>query len=59
MGLCYGTPIPVSCPKCFSKLVAVAYDPALKILKEHGWHICTQCDFQRNTDEFKKALFTV
>jgi len=59
MGLCYGTPIPVSCPKCFGKLVAVRYDPSLKILKERGWHICTQCDFQMSTDEFKEALFTV
>jgi len=59
MGLCYGTPIPVFCPKCFGKLVTVRYDTSLKILKEREWHICTQYDFQRNPNEFKEALFTV
>jgi len=59
MSVDYGTPIPLPCPKCYGKMVAVRYDAVLKVLKDRGWHICKECDFQRNTDEFKEALFTI
>jgi len=59
MSVDYGIPIPLSCPQCCGQMVAVRYDTVLNVLKERGWHICTQCDFQISTDEFKEALFTV
>ena len=59
MSIDYGIPILLSCPKCYGKMVAIRYVPVLKVLKDRGWHVCKECDFQRSTDEFKETLFTV
>jgi len=59
MSVEYGIQIPLSCPKCYGKMVAVRYDTVLKVLKDRGWHVCKECDFQQSTDEFKETLFTV
>ncbi len=54
-----GMVIPISCPKCNGKMVAVHYEVVLKILKERSWQICKECNFQRSADNFKSELLTV
>ena len=51
--------IPLSCPKCGARLKAVSYDVLLNILKKRSWHICTECDFEREAEDFKKELLTI
>ena len=51
--------IPISCPKCSSKMIATWYKLVLKILKERSWQICTKCNFERSADDFKNSLLTV
>ncbi|MCH6570980.1 MAG: hypothetical protein IH780_00185 [Thaumarchaeota archaeon] len=51
--------IPLSCPKCESKMIAVKYhDPSL-IFDEHSVQTCKECDYQIQTEDFKKQLLTV
>ena len=54
-----GMPIPVPCPKCDGKMVAVKYDTPLKILRQRSWQICKECWFERSADDFKNQLLTV
>lgn len=54
-----GIPIPVPCPRCHGKMIAVKYDTSLKILRERSWQICKECLFERSADDFKKLLLTV
>ena len=51
--------IPLPCPRCGEKMIAVKYQAPLQILKNPGWHICTSCDFEQRIDEFKQSLLTV
>ncbi|MEM2160228.1 MAG: hypothetical protein QXN55_04665 [Candidatus Nitrosotenuis sp.] len=53
------TQIPLSCPKCYGKLVAVRYSVSLRVLKDRCWHICRSCGFERDVEEFKQKLFSV
>jgi len=51
--------IPLSCPKCESKMIAVKYhDPSL-IFDEHSIQTCKECVYQIQTEDFKKELLTV
>ncbi len=54
-----GMPIPISCPKCNGKMIAVHYEVVLKFLRERSWQVCKECNFQRTADDFKKSLLTV
>ena len=54
-----GIPIPVSCPKCGGKMIAIRYEAVLQILKHRSWQICNECNFQRTADDFKNSLLTV
>ena len=54
-----GIPIPISCPKCGGKMIAVRYDSVLQILKLRSWQICKECNFERSADDFKNSLLTV
>lgn len=54
-----GTPIPISCPNCSGKMVAIQYETSLKILRSRSWQVCKECNFQRSADDFKKSLLTV
>jgi hypothetical protein len=50
----------VSCPSCEgNNLYLTKYDAPLKILKERSWLICKDCDYQIQTEEYKKTLFCV
>ena len=51
--------IPIPCPKCGGKMNVLGYDATLKFLKQRSWHVCKECDFQQNIDEFKKSLLTI
>ncbi len=50
----------VACPSCEgNSLFLTKYDAPLRILKERSWLICKDCDYQIQTDEYKKSLFCV
>jgi len=50
----------VPCPKCDGgNLFYTKYDAPLKILKERSWHMCKDCGYQIQMDEWKKSLFCV
>lgn len=51
--------IPLSCPSCSGKMYALRYETPLKILKERGWLVCKECDYEIQTEYFKNRLFTV
>lgn len=51
--------IPLSCPSCDGKMYSVRYEAPLAILKERSWQVCKLCGFERNTEDFKKGLFTI
>lgn len=52
-------PIPLSCPNCYGRLVAVKYVVVWKVLKERCWHICRKCGFEQDVEDFKSGLFCV
>ena len=48
--------IPLPCPKCEGKMIAVKYgDPSL-IFDEHSLQFCKLCDYQIPVDDFKNQL---
>ena len=51
--------IPLSWPKCEGKMIAVKYHEPSLIFDEHGIEMCKECDYQIQTDDFKKQLLTV
>ncbi len=51
--------IPLSCPKCESKMIVVKYHDPSQIFDEHSVQTCKECDYQIQTDDFKKQLLTV
>ncbi len=51
--------IPRSCPKCAREMSAVKYNDPSKIYDEHSVQLCKECDYQIQTDDFKKQLLTV
>jgi len=48
--------IPLPCPSCGGKMYSVNYESSFTILKKRSWQVCKECDFERNTDEFKKTI---
>lgn len=51
--------IPLPCPSCGGKMYVTSYKAQLNILKKRSWQICVNCDFEQQTNDFKKKLFTV
>ena len=51
--------IPLSCPKCEGKMIAVKYSDPSQLFDEHSVQTCKECDYQIQTDDFKKQLLTV
>ena len=48
--------IPLSCPSCGGKMYSVSYESTLSLLKKRSWQVCKECDFERESDEFKKTI---
>lgn len=48
--------IPLSCPSCGGKMYSVSYETTLSILKKRSWQVCKECNFQRNSEDFKKSI---
>jgi C4-type Zn-finger protein len=48
--------IPLPCPSCGGKMYSVNYETSFSILKKRSWQVCKECDFERNTDDFKKTI---
>ncbi len=51
--------IPLSCPKCEGKMIAVKYNERSLIFDEYSVQMCRECRFERSTEDFKKELLTV
>ena len=51
--------IPLPCPKCEGKMVAVKYGDPSNIDDEHSLQFCKQCDYQIPVEDFKKLVLTV
>ena len=51
--------IPLPCPSCSGKMYSTRYEALLNVLRERSWQICKNCDFEQQTDDFKKKLLTV
>ncbi|MEM3064961.1 MAG: hypothetical protein QW177_06270 [Candidatus Nitrosotenuis sp.] len=49
--------IPLPCPRCGGKMYSVSYDAPLKVLSRRTWHVCKECNFTQNAEEFKKMLY--
>lgn len=48
--------IPIPCPSCGGKMYSVSYDSTLSILKKRSWQVCKECNFERNSEDFKKSI---
>ena len=48
--------IPIPCPSCGGKMYSVNYEPFLAVLKNRSWQVCKECDFERESDDFKKSI---
>ena len=48
--------IPLPCPSCGGKMYCVNYDASLSILKKRSWQVCKNCNYEQDTDDFKKSL---
>ena len=51
--------IPLSRPKCEGKMIVVKYSDPSQIYDDHSVQLCKECDYQIQTDDFKKQLLTV
>ncbi len=51
--------IPLSCPKCDGKMIAVKYHDPSQIYDEHSVQFCKECGYQIPVEDFKKKLLTV
>jgi len=48
--------IPIPCPSCGGKMYSISYESAFSLLKSRSWQVCKECNFERNSDEFKKSI---
>ncbi len=51
--------IPLSCPKCEGKMIAVKFSDPSQIFDENNVQICKECDYQIRVEDFKKDLLIV
>jgi len=51
--------IPLQCPSCGGKMYSVSYDASFSILKKRSWQVCKECNFERDSESFKKAICCV
>lgn len=48
--------IPSPCPKCGEKMYSISYESVFSILNKRSWQVCKKCDFEQNTEDFKKSI---
>ena len=48
--------IPLPCPSCGGKMYSVSYEASFTILKKRSWQVCKECDFERDSEDFKKSI---
>ncbi len=46
----------LACPSCGGKMYSVSYESVFSILNKRSWQVCKECNFERNTEDFKKSL---
>ena len=51
--------IPLPCPKCEGKMIAVKFSDPSQIFDENNIQICKECDYQIPVEDFKKDLLIV
>ncbi|HJJ23125.1 MAG TPA: hypothetical protein OQH54_05350 [Nitrosopumilus sp.] len=51
--------IPLSCPSCGGKMYSVSYESVFSVLKKRSWQVCKECNFERNSEDFKKSICCV
>ncbi|CAD6518032.1 conserved hypothetical protein [metagenome] len=37
-------------------MCSISYETALSILKKRSWQVCKECNFERNSEDFKKSI---
>lgn len=37
-------------------MYSVSYESAFTLLKKRIWQVCNECNFERNSEEFKKFI---
>ncbi len=48
--------IPLPCPKCEGKMIAVKYADPSQIYDAHNIQMCKECEYQIPVDDFKNQL---
>jgi hypothetical protein len=51
--------IPIPCPSCGGKMYSVCsvcYESSFSLLKKRSWQVCKECNFERNSEDFKKSI---
>jgi len=48
--------IPIPCPSCGGKMYSISYESAFSLLKSRSWQVCKECNFERNSEDFKKSI---
>ena len=48
--------IPLPCPKCGGKMYSFYYDSMLDLLKRRVWHVCKECKYERDAEQFKNSI---
>ena len=48
--------IPLPCPNCGGMMYSVNYETTFSLLKKRSWHVCKECNFERDSEEFKKTI---
>ena len=51
--------IPLPCPKCKGKMIAVKFSDPSQIFDENNVQFCKECGYQIQVEDFKRELLTV
>ena len=46
--------IPLPCPICGGSMYSINHKSFLTVLKKRSWQVCKECNFERDSEEFKK-----
>jgi len=48
--------IPLPCPICGGSMYSINHKSFLTVLKKRSWQVCKECNFERDSEEFKKSI---